>query len=116
MKSVLAKMKARPMLDESQIFRSIMYDWNDRSELLITEDGYELVIDLPGFDKSEISIDVGNQYIRIAANNNKRSFQNSYYFGSNLNLEDVTAKYKSGVLTIRIGRTSYKNERKINIE
>ncbi len=87
--------------------------------------GYEMTIDLPGFSKDEVSVDLQNGYLIISAakglDQNKAesdeeakkgnyirreryvgSCQRSFYVGDAITHEDVKAKFKHGILTIDI--------------
>ncbi len=85
------------------------------------EDSYEVVIDLPGFTKDEISAQVENGYLTISAskgveNDQKEkqgehyirkeryegACQRSFYIGENIKQEDIKAKFEHGVLTLQI--------------
>lgn len=87
--------------------------------------GYEMTVDLPGFSKDEVSVDLQNGYLIISAakgldqneaesdeeakkgNYIRReryvgSCQRSFYVGDAITHEDVKAKFKHGILTIEI--------------
>ena len=81
--------------------------------------GYELAIDLPGFKKDEISLDIKDGYLSISAQKGLDKDEEdkkgriirqeryagvcsrSFYVGD-VKPEDVKAKYESGVLTIAL--------------
>ena len=89
---------------------------------------YEIAVDLPGFKKDEISIDVKDSYLTISAEKgldkdeeDKKGrvlrqeryagvCRRSFYVGD-VTPEDVKAKYKSGVLTIVLPK---KEQKKLN--
>ncbi len=80
---------------------------------------YELAIDLPGFKKDEISLDIKDGYLNISAQKGLDKDEEdkkgriirqeryagvcsrSFYVGD-VKPEDVNAKYESGVLTITL--------------
>ena len=84
------------------------------------EDQYEVDIDLPGFKKDEITLDLENGYLTVSAakgldkdEKDKKgklirqeryagSMQRSFYVGENLTEEDIKAKFKHGVLNLEI--------------
>ena len=84
------------------------------------DDHYELDIDLPGFKKEEITIELNNGYLIISAakgldeeDKTKKgklirqerytgSMQRSFYVGDNVKEEDVKAKFEHGVLKLSI--------------
>ena len=81
---------------------------------------YEVSIDLPGFAKEDISLELNNGYLTISAskdmNNDKSdkkgrlirqerysgSMQRSFYVGEQVTEDDVKASFKHGVLTLMI--------------
>ena len=90
-----------------------------KTDIREKEDGYELAVDLPGFKKDEISLDLRDGYLTISAEKgldkdeeNKKgrilrqeryagACSRSFYVGD-VKPEDVKAKYESGVLTVLI--------------
>ena len=79
------------------------------------EDHYEVDIDLPGFRKEEITLELNNGYLVISAakeheqkNKGKEirkerysgSMQRSFYVGEQIKEEDVKAKFEHGVLSL----------------
>ena len=92
------------------------------------ENHYEVEIDLPGFKKEEITIELNEGYLTITASKgldedekNKQGkivrqeryagvMQRSYYVGEQLTTEDIKAKYEDGVLKLEIPK---KEEKKL---
>ena len=90
-----------------------------KTDVRETEDSYELDVDLPGFKKDEVSIDLKDGYLTISAakgldkdaEDKKGKYirqeryagacSRSFYVGD-VKAEDVKAKYESGVLTVLI--------------
>ena len=84
------------------------------------EDHYEVDIDLPGFAKDEINLELNNGYVTVSAakaldkeHNDKQgklirqerytgAMQRSFYVGKNLTEEDIKAKFEHGVLNLNI--------------
>ncbi|SFQ25557.1 Molecular chaperone IbpA, HSP20 family [Lachnospiraceae bacterium XBB1006] len=91
------------------------------------EKAYEVDIDLPGFKKDEIQLNLENGYLTVAAakgldkdEQDKKgriirkeryagSMQRSFYIGDGVRTEDVKARFEDGVLKLMIP----KNEEKI---
>ena len=85
-----------------------------------TDKGYELNIDLPGFAKDEIKVELKEGYLTISAaksldkedsdRNTKRIIRRERYAGTSqrtfyvgdIRPEDVSCKYDAGVLTIEL--------------
>ena len=90
------------------------------------EDHYEMHIDLPGFQKDEITLTLENGYLTVAAakgldvdRENKKgrvirqeryagAMQRSFYVGDALTEEDIGAKYEHGVLSLTIPKKEVK--------
>ena len=90
-----------------------------------TETDFEMDMDLPGFKKDQIKINLENGYLTIAAskehdNEKKRlgkvirqeryagAMQRSFYVGDGVNVEDVKAKFEDGVLKLTIPKKELK--------
>ena len=90
-----------------------------KTDVKETDDGYEVDVDLPGFKKDEIHLELKDGYLAISAEKslekdkeNKQGkmlrqerysgvMQRSFYVGEHLTEEDVKASYESGVLHIK---------------
>ena len=90
-----------------------------KTDVKETDEGYELDVDLPGFKKEEIHLDLENGYLTIStekALENKEekkgkvlrqerysgTMSRSFYVGDSLTEEDIKAKYENGVLSLSI--------------
>ena len=83
-------------------------------------------IDLPGFKKDEISIELENGYLTVSAakgldkdEEDKKgkyirkeryagAMQRSFYVGENLTQEDIKAKYENGILRLSVPKKEAK--------
>ena len=92
------------------------------------DDHYEVDIDLPGFAKDEITIELNNGYLTVSAakgldkdENDKKgklirqeryagAMSRSFYVGEELTEEDVKASFKHGVLNLNIPKKEAKAE------
>ena len=90
------------------------------------DDSFEVDIDLPGFTKDEIEINLRSGYLTVSAakgldKDNKDpqgklirqeryagAMQRSYYVGKELTEEDIKAKFENGVLTLTIPKEAKK--------
>lgn len=90
------------------------------------EDKYELIIDLPGFNKEDIKMHIENGYIVINAKTDSENedkdkegkyvrkeryygeCSRSYYVGDSITESDIKATFKNGTLNIDIPK---KNEK-----
>ena len=84
------------------------------------EDSYELDMDLPGFKKEEITVDLKNGYLTIAASKGLDKDQKdeegkyirrerctgvcsrSFYVGTGVRPENIGAKYEDGILKLSV--------------
>ena len=88
--------------------------------------GYELDIDLPGFKKDEINVDLENGYLTISAAKGldkdekdqegkyirreryAGAMQRSFYVGDVVTHEDIKAKFEDGILRLSIPKKDAK--------
>ncbi len=88
-----------------------------KTDLKEHDEGYELSVDLPGFQKEQIELKLENGYLTITAakgleeeEKNKKgkivhqerftgSMSRSFYLGTHVTEENIRAKYENGVLT-----------------
>lgn len=97
--------------------------FNSRNKVMKTdikelEDSYELIVDLPGFNKEDIKISTKDGYLTISAttdsvkDENKKdkyvrrerysgSFSRSFYVGD-ITKDNIKASFKNGVLTVSL--------------
>ena len=97
-----------------------------KTDVKETDSGYEVDIDLPGFKKDEINVQLDNGYLSISAakgldkeEKNKEgkyirkeryagAMSRSFYVGDVLTQEDIKAKYESGILRLSIPKKEAK--------
>ena len=97
-----------------------------KTDVKETDKDYEVSIDLPGFKKDEISIDLDNGYLTISAakgldkdEQDKKgkyirkeryagAMQRSFYVGDAVTEEDVKAKFEDGILRLSIPKKDAK--------
>ena len=86
------------------------------------DDHYEVDIDLPGFSKDEIDLELKEGYLTVSAakgvDKDKTdrkgkvirqeryagAMQRSFYVGENLTEEDIKASFKNGVLSLNVAK------------
>lgn len=96
-----------------------------KTDIRETDTNYELAIDLPGFKKDEINLDIKDGYLTVSAEKglvkkeeDKKGrilrqeryagvCSRSFYVG-NVKPEDVKAKYESGVLSVVLPKVDQK--------
>ena len=90
---------------------------------------FEIFVDLPGFKKEDLKLDLTDGYITISANKtldeeDKKKYirkerfygsvSRSFYVGDSINKEDIKAKFDNGVLTLSIPKVEPKEEKEPN--
>lgn len=106
---------AAPMQAMQKMAPSLM-----RTDIKETDAGFELVIDLPGFQKDDVQADLKDGYLTINAQTKsetedadekgtyvrKERFSGkcsrTFYVGDDINEDDIKAKFENGVLTIDV--------------
>ena len=94
-----------------------------KTDVKETDEGYEVDVDLPGFSKDEIKLDLNNGYLTISTEKslNKENkgkmlrqeryvgtMQRSFYVGEAITEEDIRARYENGVLSLTIPKKEVK--------
>lgn len=97
-----------------------------KTDVKETEDAYQVAVELPGFDKSEISAELRDGYLTITASKGldkeeqdkegryirreryAGAMQRSFYVGGTVRQEDIRAKYESGVLKLEVPKRDAK--------
>ena len=91
-----------------------------KTDVRETDNSYELDIDLPGFKKDEIKVELDNGYLSISAakgldkDEEKKdgkyirreryagAMNCTFYVGDNLTQQDIQAKFEDGILKISV--------------
>ena len=90
-----------------------------KTDVKESDEGYELDVDLPGFRKEEIRLDLANGYLTISTEKNLENkderkgrvlrqerwsgtMSRSFYVGEHVTEEDIKARYENGVLSLKI--------------
>ena len=97
-----------------------------KTDVRETDESYELDVDLPGFTKDEISVELKNGYLTIQAAKGLDKDQTdkkgkyirqercagacsrTFYVGEGVEPEDVTAKFENGILQLSIPKEAKK--------
>ena len=97
-----------------------------KTDVRETDSGYEVDIDLPGFKKDEIDVQLDNGYLSISAAKGldkeekdkegkyirkerySGSMSRSFYVGDAITEDDIKAKYESGILRLSIPKKEAK--------
>ena len=78
-----------------------------KTDVRETDDSYEVDMDLPGFNKDEVKVQLADGYLTIEAakgldKDEKDKKSRSFYVGEGVTQEDIHAKYEHGVLKLSI--------------
>ncbi len=122
---VLAKSMFDEVLDNA--FGGRGTDHIMSTDIKENDKGYELVCDLPGIEKEDLSAELQDGYLIISATVGKKSDENnksgdtylrrerfvgtvkrSFYVGNDIKQEDIKAKYEQGVLHVYIPKVETK--------
>ncbi len=102
-----------------------------KTDVKETDNGYELIIDLPGFTKDEVKASLENGYLTISAakgldkdSQEKEtgkyirreryagSCERSFYVGSEVTQDEIKAEFKHGILTLFVPKKTEAETRK----
>ena len=104
-----------------------------KTDVRETEDSYELDVDLPGFKKDEVNVELKNGYLTIQAakglDKDEKDDQGryirqeryagamsrSFYVGDGVTVDDMKAKFEDGILQISVPKTTVEALPKKNI-
>ena len=99
-----------------------------KTDIKEKKDGYELEIDLPGFKKEDVKIQLKDGYLNIQATREEKKDEKdgkgkyvrrerytgtcnrSFYIGKSIKHEDIHAKYDNGILHLTFPKEETKKE------
>ena len=98
-----------------------------KTDIKEKKDKYIIDIDLPGYEKEGIKLDIQDGYLTVHASVNKEEkdeekgkfvrkeryvgeCSRSFYVGKEVTEEDIRAKFKNGTLSIEVPRKEEKKE------
>ena len=97
-----------------------------KTDVKETDSGYEVDIDLPGFKKDEIQMQLENGYLTVSASKGLKkdeknedgryvrreryagSVSRSFYVGENVTEKDIHPKYENGILSFKMPKDDKK--------
>ena len=97
-----------------------------KTDVRETDNSYELDVDLPGFKKDEINVEIADGYLTIQASKGldkdqqdkdgkyirqeryAGSCSRSFYIGEDVPAEDISAKYEDGILRLSVPKADQK--------
>ena len=108
-----------------------------KTDVKETDNSYELDIDLPGFKKEDINVQLDNGYLTIAASKSLEkedehekshyirqerysgSMSRSFYVGDGISEDDIHGKFENGILQLDVPKKEAKaveTKKRISIE
>ncbi len=114
-------------------FKPVFYGVKENSmktDIKETKKDYQLIVDMPGYDKKDITLSLENGYLKVEAKKEEKeedsdnfirrersySCARSYYVGDNVTEDDIKAKYADGTLTLCIPKVEKQIPQRRNIE
>ena len=99
-----------------------------RTDIKELDDSYELDVQLPGYNKEDVEVEIKNGYLTVRANHTEHtedkedgkyirkecytgSCERSYYVGDKLTSDDVKANFANGVLQLTVPKEDKLPER-----
>jgi len=128
-------MMLMPKIFDDDFFRDDFFDRKDRmnynlmkTDIREDENSYLLEVDLPGYSKDDIKIDITDGYLTINAKVEKEDKEDnknyvrrerftgevsrSFYVGDDIKEEEVKASFKNGILTLEVPKLSLEDKKK----
>ncbi len=128
-------MMLMPKIFDDDFFRDDFFDRKDRmnynlmkTDIREDENSYLLEVDLPGYSKDDIKIDITDGYLTINAkvekenNDEKKNYvrrerftgevSRSFYVGDDIKEDEVKANFKNGILTLEVPKLSLEDKKK----
>ena len=115
-----------------EMFRDPFFEGTEnkvmKTDIKEKKDKYLIDIDLPGYEKEDIKIEISDGYLTVHASVNKEvddekekgkyvrkeryvgECSRSFYVGENVKEEEIKAKFKNGTLTIEVPKKDEKKE------
>lgn len=128
-------MMLMPKIFDDDFFRDDFFDRKDRmnynlmkTDIREDENSYLLEVDLPGYSKDDIKIDITDGYLTINAKVEKEDKEDnknyvrrerftgevsrSFYVGDDIKEDEVKANFKNGILTLEVPKLSLEDKKK----
>ena len=128
-------MMLMPKIFDDDFFRDDFFDRKDRmnynlmkTDIREDENSYLLEVDLPGYSKDDIKIDITDGYLTINAKVEKEDkdesktyvrrerftgeVSRSFYVGENIKEDEVKESFKNGILTLEVPKLSLEDKNK----
>ena len=122
-------MMLMPRVFDDDFFRDDFFSGKDKmnfqlmkTDIREDENSYLLEVDLPGYSKEDIKIDVTDGYLTINAKVNKEEKDEeknyvrrerftgeatrSFYVGEDIKVDEIKASFKNGILTLEVPKVN----------
>ena len=115
-----------------EMFRDPFFEGTEskvmKTDIKEKKDKYLIDIDLPGYDKEDIKMEISDGYLTVHASVNKEvddekekgkyvrkeryigECSRSFYVGDNVKEEDIKAKFKNGTLKLEVAKKDEQKE------
>ena len=115
-----------------EMFRDPFFEGSEskvmKTDIKEKKDKYLIDIDLPGYEKEDIKMEISDGYLTVHASVNKEvddekekgkyvrkeryvgECSRSFYIGENVSEDEIKAKFKNGTLTIEVPKKDDKKE------
>lgn len=126
-------MMLMPRIFDDDFFRDDFFRGKDKisnqimkTDIQEDEHSYTLDIDLPGYNKEDIKIDVTNGYLTISAKTNRENkdeknnyvrrerfigeCSRSFYVGEDVKVDEIKASFKNGILNLIVPKVDPEDE------
>ncbi len=126
-------MMLMPRIFDDDFFRDDFFRGKDKmhnqimkTDIQEDEHAYTLDIDLPGYNKEDIKIDVTNGYLTISAKTNHEEKDEksnyvrrerflgeccrSFYVGEDIKADEIKASFKNGILNLVVPKVNPEDE------
>lgn len=98
------------------LVEAVNYSSNQRFfNIQETDSGYSLELELAGFKKNEVKVELSGNILSIEAKSAKKNISKSFNIGRDIDSEKINALMEDGVLKISIGVKEENKPRVINI-
>ena len=98
-----------------------------RTDIKENKHDYSIIMDLPGYEKEDIKVDIDNGYLNVTAQMNKNNDEEekgkfvrreryfgecsrSFYVGDEISDKDIKASFKNGILTLTVPKVEETKE------
>ena len=107
---LMPRKKEMDLFDEmfSDPFFSMKESRLMKTDIKEIDDGYEIEVDLPGYNKEDIQLEIDNGYLTVTAKKyiHKERYigecSRSFFVGKDVKEEDIKAKFKNGTLKLTV--------------